>query len=332
MALYTTAPVSPRQALIQRLSAQLGLDPNAVNAIGSVEGPSALHGGNSIGDNGTSFGPFQLHAGGALPAEVWARGPAYANAWANSPQGIQYALNRMASVAGGLRGQSAVQAISSRFERPANVPGEVSKAMGFYGIGGGAAPQRSGHTVTNVGQPIQGGGASAFPMLALANEEAAGGQDIGTQSLMALALARQQAGAAQQTYGPQPTTGGLVASPVPPAGGKVGFIGNLQGENPRFVRALSAAAAAVGGTQIRVTSGYRSPQHNAAVGGVPDSNHTTGHAMDGDIFIPGKGWVPLGVALKGIAPRFGLRSGDQPGFFNGGPDPVHVDDGFNLQS
>jgi hypothetical protein len=51
---------------------------------------------------------------------------------------------------------------------------------------------------------------------------------------------------------------------------------------------------------------------------VQNSNHLTGHALDGEAFVPGRGWVPLGTLLQRVAPKFGLRSGDQPGFFNGG--------------
>lgn len=118
------------QQLIASLARRYGVDPRAALAIASVEG--GFHG--SVGDNGTSFGPFQLHEGGALPA---GRG----NAWANSPAGIQYALQHIASVARGLHGRAAVSAISSRFERPANVPAEIAKAMGRYG---GSIPSGGG--------------------------------------------------------------------------------------------------------------------------------------------------------------------------------------------
>ncbi len=34
------------------------------------------------------------------------------------------------------------------------------------------------------------------------------------------------------------------------------------------------------GWETRVSSGYRSPEHNATIGGAPKSNHMTGHAVD----------------------------------------------------
>lgn len=109
----------------------------------------------------------------------------------------------------------------------------------------------------------------------------------------------------------------------------VSVSGQLAGLNPGFEHHLEQAVGAAGGTRVRIDSGYRSPEHNAAVGGVPHSNHMTGRAADGAAYVPGRGWVPLGTLLRSSAPRFGLRSGDQPGFYRGGRDPVHVDDASN---
>jgi hypothetical protein len=137
--------LSARERLIRQLAAKYGLDPDAVVAIASVEGQRALHGGNSIGDHGTSFGGFQEHAGGALPAWVWAKGPTFANAWANSRAGLEHAVAHMAPYARGKHGRAAVAAISSGFERPRDVPGEIDKAMGYYGhVGAPGGPLASG--------------------------------------------------------------------------------------------------------------------------------------------------------------------------------------------
>jgi hypothetical protein len=116
-----------RQQITQGSKAR-GLDPRAVLAVAAQEGL-----GGGIGDAGTSFGPFQLHVGGALPR---GRG----NAWANSPEGINYALDRIASVAKGKHGAAAINAIVRQFERPANPDREASRALASYGkVGGGAA-------------------------------------------------------------------------------------------------------------------------------------------------------------------------------------------------
>jgi len=140
----------------------------------------------------------------------------------------------------------------------------------------------------------------------------------------AAAAALTRANAAQPDTGPAPPT---LPSPTT---SKIKFEGvSLHGVKQSFLSSVEAAAAAAGVTAIKVTSGYRSPEHNAAVGGVPHSNHMTGDAMDAYGYIPGRGWVPLGIALQGVVARFGLRSGNQPGFYHGGYDPVHVDDGAN---
>ena len=105
-------------------ASRYGVDPEAAHAIATHEGLSGR-----VGDAGTSFGPFQLHVGGALPS---GRG----RKWAESRAGVDYALREMArSGAAGLRGRRAVSVIASRFERPSNVPAEVADAMAHYGQG-----------------------------------------------------------------------------------------------------------------------------------------------------------------------------------------------------
>jgi murein DD-endopeptidase MepM/ murein hydrolase activator NlpD len=119
----------PVGQVIDAYARQLGLDPRAVKAIGMVEG--GLRRG-AVGDHGTSFGPFQLHVGGALPRGRNA-------AWAGSDAGIMYAMRQMAGVARGMRGRAAVENISRRFERPADPGSEITRAMGYYGKTPGAA-------------------------------------------------------------------------------------------------------------------------------------------------------------------------------------------------
>lgn len=122
-------------AHIRSQARSLGLDPNAVLAVAAHEGVTIPA---QVGDQGTSFGPWQLHAGGRLPASVWARGPAYARQWADSPAGIDYALGGIASVAKGLTGNDAIDAIVRRFEQPRAdlAPGEISRSQQTYASGG----------------------------------------------------------------------------------------------------------------------------------------------------------------------------------------------------
>lgn len=115
---------------IQMAASRYNLDPRAMSAIAYNE--SGLR-WNAVGDNGTSFGPFQLHVGGALPS---GRGAP----WADSLAGVMYAARQMAaSGAAGKRGYAAVNAISRNFERPANPGAEIATAMKYYnGHGGGS--------------------------------------------------------------------------------------------------------------------------------------------------------------------------------------------------
>lgn len=110
------------------------LDPQAVLSVGWAETGLRRH---AVGDRGTSFGPFQLHQGGALP-----RGKGLP--WAGSTAGIHYAVRKMAeSGASGLSGRRAVDAIVRRFERPADPTSEVGRAMAFYGRGPGQVGKAS---------------------------------------------------------------------------------------------------------------------------------------------------------------------------------------------
>ena len=113
-------------AYLQANAGRYGVDPRAAFAVSTQEGL-----GGGIGDNGTSFGPWQLHQGGAYPASA-PQQPDAANAWAWSKPGIDYALRQMGKVSGGQTGDQAVVSIVSRFERPRNVPGEIAGALKVY--------------------------------------------------------------------------------------------------------------------------------------------------------------------------------------------------------
>jgi hypothetical protein len=156
--------INPRLwAIIQQYAPRYGLDPRAVAAISMNESGGRF---GAVGDNGTSFGPWQLHVGGALPRGKGA-------AWANSLPGVLYALRTMAaSGARGLHGQAAVSAIARNFERPANPGAEIATALSYYrspgfarggggggpagmGGGGGGAPRMAAPMMPPVLPPIQ---------------------------------------------------------------------------------------------------------------------------------------------------------------------------------
>lgn len=114
------------QKFIAGEAVSLGLDPAAVLAVAQKEGGFGPPPGN-IGDGGTSFGPFQLHQGGALPAGV--ADPA---TWANTQPGLDYALRQIANVASGKKGTDAISAIVSGFEHPSNPQAEIQGASSLY--------------------------------------------------------------------------------------------------------------------------------------------------------------------------------------------------------
>lgn len=224
---------------------QLGVDPGAAEAVAYSEGGFQ----GAVGDHGTSFGPFQLHQGGALPSGL---SGAAARVWANSVAGVDYALGRIAAVAKGLKGPAAVDAIVTRFERPAD-GGTADKANAAAYM---RTNRRGGRTVTWTGV-------------------------------------------------------------------------SLAGVNPSLIADVAAAATDVGAVAIDVTSGKRAPGPG---NDVKNSNHITGNALDGYAVFKDGRRVPLGTALKPVAGRYGLRSGDVAGFDPqkpGGYDPVHVDNGAN---
>jgi cell wall-associated NlpC family hydrolase len=169
----------------------MGLDPRAVIAVARQEGL-----GGGVGDHGTSFGPFQLHEGGALPSGIPLN---RAQAWAESPAGINYALSRIKGVAGGLHGSQAVQAIVSRFERPANIAGEVAGAMRDYGAGGNSPALAVSQLIAgggNAGGGAAQGGANLRQMMSSyllqqAQSELGGQQQNNGSGLLALAMARK---------------------------------------------------------------------------------------------------------------------------------------------
>jgi murein DD-endopeptidase MepM/ murein hydrolase activator NlpD len=97
-----------------------GGDPRAVASVAYAESAGFT---KFVGDEGTSFGPFQLHVGGGLPASVRddPSTPQDERAlWANSPVGVSYGVGRAVGASRGKSGSDAIAAIVSGFERPAD--------------------------------------------------------------------------------------------------------------------------------------------------------------------------------------------------------------------
>lgn len=112
------------------------VDPIAAASVGVHEGA-----GGGIGDVGTAYGPWQIHAtDGRLPR--FNGFPLYSQqvqSWAWSTAGISYAIRSMARGGGtmttsarGIKGHAAVHAIVYGFERPADKPLEESRSVATY--------------------------------------------------------------------------------------------------------------------------------------------------------------------------------------------------------
>ena len=111
-------------AVIARNARRFGLDPAAVLAY-ALEESNARWG--AVGDQGTSFGPFQAHIGGAAGS----RSPQAASAWANSPKGLIEMMGMMSRTpARGLHGEAAVRAIYQYFGK--GTPLAVPKGIAQY--------------------------------------------------------------------------------------------------------------------------------------------------------------------------------------------------------
>ncbi len=217
--------------------------------------------------------------------------------------------------------------------------GGVLRVLGAGGVlspakGIGGSPALGLATRVAGRQQPSGGDSGAFKQALvgqlLQNAEAQShGQAIDPNSILSLVMLRQQMQAPSQQAQSLAGKVSTPASAAPTTVGNIKWEGKpLSGEKQDFINKVSAAVGAVGGTHVRVVSGYRSPAYNRAVGGARNSNHTYGRAMDGQAYIPGRGWVDLGTALRGVAPKYGLRSGASFNY-GGKPDTPHVDDAYN---
>lgn len=257
-----------------------GLDPAAVLAVASQEGLSGR-----IGDGGHAYGAFQLNnAGGVITGTHPGVNDPATQAWANSPQGINFALDRIAGVAKGLKGQQAVSAIVSRFERPRDPGKEIAGANAAYG-NYGTVPQAPAALA-----PIlpPGGGTPPAPRglsAGLLQAVNTGNEMFGLAPLPA-ALTAAPVAAPTLTAPPlkpltQPVIPGAPVAPTTLKGltmvsPKIATRGGIQIDKAL----LPTVSQIVRQFGVKVNSGYRSPAHNAQVGGAPSSDHLAGNAVD----------------------------------------------------
>jgi hypothetical protein len=240
-----------------------GIDPEAAWAISMNE----WSGRRGTGDQGTSFGPFMLHAGGALPR---GRG----RKWAESRAGVNYALRKMAeSGARGLRGRRAVGVIASKFEKPADVAHEIEVAMAHYGrsgIRGRQAGLASLARNTATGQ-LPGVGADRLAMIGSLLSSI--NPDVSPIISMAAARAQQ----------PQPQDDAIRPSPRRIGGGRLGEIAFDSGADRAGVHTrqpvlnFARRIAGLSGQTIHIGTGTNHSQMTVN-GNVSD--HWHGNAVD----------------------------------------------------
>jgi phage-related protein len=110
---------------------KFGIDARAALAVAMTEG--GLKFGGKAGDAGKSFGPFQM----ATFGELAGKSTAEARKFADSVEGINYALRKMAEY--GAKGATGLEAMRKiiggpgwGFERPKDPAGELQRAIGYY--------------------------------------------------------------------------------------------------------------------------------------------------------------------------------------------------------
>lgn len=302
-----------QQALVRHL------DPKAVEAVGSHEGWSG-----GIGDGGHAFGFSQMNnAGGVLTGMFRGQTPEQINQWAWSKAGINYALDRIAKVASGMHGAEAIKNIVSRYERPADIPGEIAKSIATYG---GIKNSSLGTAPGVPGAPVMGAGPSAGGLsdkhqllLSLLGQD----QPSVLMSLLSQHLAQKEAqpapGVFKSPLGPAPQQQGA----YPGVAGTYKFLhteggASLDGVNPKLLSAAERLAEAEG-KPLTVASGYRDYQKQAAlyqryvssgynrayIAAKPgQSNHNHGNALD--LLIDGRPIDSLGAATLA---KYGLHNG-----------------------
>lgn len=110
-----TAAQNDTFALIEQASAQLGIkDPSWIVSTSLVEDPTGNL--NAVGDNGTSFGPFQDHEGGALGSNP--------PSWTATYAGILANVKRLAGITSG--------ADAAASQRPADPTGYAAKVNAVH--------------------------------------------------------------------------------------------------------------------------------------------------------------------------------------------------------
>lgn len=302
------APRNPIVNLIVQGARARGLDPAAVLAVASQEGLSGR-----IGDGGHAYGPFQLNnAGGVITGSHPGVNDRATQAWASSPAGINFALDRIAQVARGLHGAQAVNAIVTQFERPRNPGREVAGANaaygGYTGYAGGA-PTAPPDAPQGPAQPVRPGQAKPDTnTLAILNE---GAKLFGLPPLPAIPNVPSSAPLRLPTAGPVVPSSPAPAQPTQPLKVKGPTLGWLEHQAAPFGLTITSTT---GGKHA--AHSYHYQQRAVDLGGPPSkmaaaANYALQHPGQftemfytgpghPDFFISGGKVMPLSQLDKGL--------------------------------
>ena len=142
--------------LIRQMSRDAGYSSRIGDALVGISHHESSHNPRALGDAGTSYGLFQLRRGnGALGNLTHAQATKY---W-NPRENIGFTLRAIKPyVNNGMTVEQAVDAISRKFERPANPSGEIAAALAYLRSGKQTSVPFAG-TPSSGGAPAAGDGA-----------------------------------------------------------------------------------------------------------------------------------------------------------------------------
>jgi len=271
--------------IIRQTAPRLGLDPAAVVAYALTQGGVKW---GAVGDNGSSFGPFQAHIGGAAGR----RSPQQASQWANSPQGLTEMMGMMARAgATGRKGpDAAAYIVGPSFGRGANPPRDMANARAQYTralqLVGGAptgagSPPPTGQFPRGNAMPVQQGIADnpAAKAALMAQIMKIGHGGSASSLLPVLDLMRQ---APTSPSGAASAASAAASPPIPAGGG-----GSTTSDNPGTIHAPLLSVAKQFG--LTITSGYRSVERQAQL--------YAHRSRDGSVAAPGKSYHNFGRAI-----------------------------------
>lgn len=317
------------QIFLRQIKQESGFNPNARSSAGAegiaqfMPSTAAGMGINPMDPRQALFGAAKLDAGNLKKFGSWQEalaaynaGGGHANEWNNPSFAGGQTYRYVRDILGGKN----VSGTTGTSSTSPNAPGQPVPLPGPPQI-----PQLQQQLAAMLLSSTQGpNGTIAINSDPLAS----------SQNLLALAEMRKQLQAAQQIYGPAPTMGSTttVASPAQAGGPAVSNVPasayshiqfdpgvDWQHVNPKLLQTINQVAQQYGVTAT-INSGYRSNTHSASVGGFAGDPHTRGIAVDA--YVGGK---PIGAVIPAsVWKRYGVMSGDVPNFYNGQPDPEHL--------